>query len=191
MIELEVPESAAALDAVRSLMREFVAWHRERHASDIHLVDSYFDPLAFDAELAGLPGLYAAPHGRLLLARWQGRAAGCVALKPLADGHCEMKRMFVRPELHGRGVGRALATRLVSEAQAAGHSCMQLDTSIRQPEAAGLYRSLGFREVPAAAGVPSALRDWLIFMRLELSEEVASKARPDGSRDVRQGRSRS
>ena len=185
MIEIEVPESAAALGAVRRLMREFVTWHRERHASDIHLVDSYFDPAAFDAELANLPGPYAGPHGRLLLARWQGRVAGCVALKPLAERGCEMKRMFVPPELHGRGVGRALATRLVAEARAAGHTWMRLDTSIRQPEAAGLYRSLGFREVPAPAGVPGALRDWLIFMQLELSEEVALQAGPYGSSNVR------
>ena len=56
MIEIEKPVSTDSLDAVRSLMREFVAWHRERHAIDIHLVDSYFDPAAFDAELASLPG---------------------------------------------------------------------------------------------------------------------------------------
>jgi GNAT superfamily N-acetyltransferase len=168
MIEIEVPESVAALDDVRRLMRDFVAWHRVRHASDIHLIDSYFDQSAFDAELAGLPGQYAAPQGHLLLARLQGEAAGCVAMKPLADGGCEMKRMFVRPELHGRGLGRALAECLVSEARAAGRKWMQLDTSIRQREAAGLYRNLGFRDVPAPADVPALLRDWLIFMRLDL-----------------------
>jgi GNAT superfamily N-acetyltransferase len=178
MIEIEEPASTASLDAVRSLMREFVAWHRERHASDIHLVDSYFDPAAFDAELASLPGPYAAPQGRLLLARWQGRVAGCVALRPLEDGGCEMKRMFVRPELQGRGVGRALATRLVSEARSAGRAWMQLDTSIRQSEAAGLYRSLGFCDVPAPAGIPQLLRDWLIFMRRELLVEGTPQAAP-------------
>jgi GNAT superfamily N-acetyltransferase len=168
MIHIELAQTGPALDEVRTLMREFLAWHRERHVSDLHLVERYFDAVAFEAELAGLPGPYAPPAGGLLLARWQGGAAGCVALKPLAEGGCEMKRMFVRPALQGHGTGRALATRLLEEARRAGHAWMQLDTSIRQKEAAGLYRSLGFRDVPAPAGLDAPLREWLVFMRLDL-----------------------
>ncbi|MGM9490452.1 GNAT family N-acetyltransferase [Ideonella sp. YS5] len=168
MMQIEQAPAGPALDEVRTLMREFLAWHLERHASDLHLVQSYFDAAAFEAELAGLPGAYAPPAGRLLLARWQGESAGCVALKPLAGGGCEMKRMFVRPALQGRGIGRALATTLLDEARRAGHEWMQLDTSIRQEEAAGLYRSLGFREVPAPETLAGPLRDWLVFMRRDL-----------------------
>lgn len=168
MIHIELAETGPALDEVRTLMRDFLAWHRGRHLSDLHLVERYFDAAAFDAELSGLPGPYARPAGRLLLARWQGGAAGCVALKPLAGGGCEMKRMFVRPALQGQGIGRALATRLIDEARGEGHAWMQLDTSIRQEEAAGLYRSLGFRDVPGPAGLEAPLREWLVFMRLDL-----------------------
>ena len=178
MIHIEMPESVAALDDARTLMREYVAWHRDRHASDIDRVNRYFDPAAFEAELASLPGIYAAPQGCLLLARWQGQPAGCVALKPLADGGCEMKRMFVRPALHGRGLGLALAVRLLAQARAAGRQWMQLDTSIRQREAAGLYRSLGFREVPAPEGLATAFRNWLVFMRLDFAPEARQPTVP-------------
>ena len=168
MIEIELPQATAGLDEVRTLMRELVAWHRERHASDIALVDSYFDPAAFDAELAGLPGAYAGPGGRVLLARWYGQPAGCVALKSLPGAGCEMKRMFVRPALHGHGIGRALAERLLSEARSIGHRWVHLDTSIRQREAQGLYGSLGFQEVTAPVNTPGPLREWLVFMSLDL-----------------------
>src|SRR5579862_7818449 len=103
------------LDAVRGLMRAFVAWHRERHVDDLRLIDGYFDGAAFDAEVAGLAGKYGRPEGRLLLALVDGRPAGCVALRSLGDGSSEMKRMFVDPEFRGRGVGKALAVRLIDK----------------------------------------------------------------------------
>jgi GNAT superfamily N-acetyltransferase len=91
-----------------------------------------------------------------------------------------MKRMFVRPALHGRGVGRALAVGLVAEARAARCRWMRLDTSIRQREALDLYRSLGFREVPAPGGLASPLRAWLVFMRLDLSAGLRPRFQPSG-----------
>ena len=169
MLEVKTPQSAREWDEVRSLMRAFVAWHRQRHHQDIHLVDRYFDAAAFDAELAALPGPYAPPRGRLLLARMDGRAVGCVALKDQGGGRCEMKRMFVRVDAQGRGVGRALATALVDEARAAGYRTMHLDTSIRQQEAQALYRSLGFAASEPDMSLPQPLRDWLVFMALDLS----------------------
>jgi len=169
MLEVKTPQSARDWDEVRSLMRAFVAWHRQRHHQDIHLVDRYFDAAAFDAELAALPGPYAPPRGRLLLARMDGRAVGCVALKDQGGGRCEMKRMFVRVDAQGRGVGRALATALVDEARAAGYRTMRLDTSIRQQEAQALYRSLGFAASEPDMSLPQPLRDWLVFMALDLS----------------------
>ena len=169
MLEVKTPQSAREWDEVRSLMRAFVAWHRQRHHQDIHLVDRYFDAVAFDAELADLPGPYAPPRGRLLLARLDGQAVGCVALKDLGGGRCEMKRMFVRVDAQGRGVGRALATAIVGEARAAGYRRMQLDTSIRQAEAQALYRSLGFGPSEPDETLPQPLRDWLVFMALDLS----------------------
>jgi GNAT superfamily N-acetyltransferase len=169
MLDVKTPQSVQELDQVRSLMRAFVAWHRQRHQADLQLVDSYFDAAAFDAELATLPGPYGPPQGRLLLARLDSQAVGCVALKDLGDSRCEMKRMFVRADTQGRGVGRALATAIVNEARAAGYRTMHLDTSIRQLEAQALYRSIGFGPGEPDMTLAQPLRDWLVFMTLDLS----------------------
>jgi GNAT superfamily N-acetyltransferase len=158
----------AELDDVRWLMRAFVAWHRERHVEDIDLIDRYFDQRAFDDELAGLPGKYARPHGRLLLAHVDGKPAGCVALRDLGDGLCEMKRMFVPEAFRGRGVGRALATRIIVEAREAGYRAMRLDTSRRQSEAMRLYESCGFRRIPPYYDLAADVKDWLVFFELAL-----------------------
>jgi GNAT superfamily N-acetyltransferase len=162
------------LDETRALFRSFVAWHRDRHVEDLRLVDGYFDQAELDAELAGLPGYYAAPEGRLLLARIDGEAAGCVALRTLSDGRCEMKRMFVYPEFQGSGVGRALGIAIVDAAREAGYRAMRLDTSVRQVEAQALYRSLGFRSIGAYYPLPQELVDWLVFLELDLSAETVS-----------------
>src|SRR5690606_5849891 len=100
--------SSADLESARRLIRALVEWGRELRVEDRHLIDRYFDPAAFEAELAGLPGRYAPPTGRLLLAREDDRTVGCVAMRPLEPGVCEMKRMFIEPEYHGRGIGKAL-----------------------------------------------------------------------------------
>jgi GNAT superfamily N-acetyltransferase len=104
-----VPVTSEQLNQVRSLMRSFVAWHKDRHREDMHLIDAYFDAEAFEQELASLPGKYAPPHGQLLLATVDGAPAGCVALREIDSACCEMKRMFVYMQFHGKGVGRALA----------------------------------------------------------------------------------
>ena len=160
--------STAQLDDVRGLIRGFLAWHRERHVEDLHLIDAYFDEEAFEAELAGLPGAYAPPEGCLLLAMDGDDAAGCVALRGIGDGACEMKRMFVWPRMQGRGAGRALGEAVVCAARGLGHRRMLLDTSVRQVEALTLYARLGFREIPPYYDVPDELREWLVFRELVL-----------------------
>ena len=165
---VQVPTTVQQLDQVRSLMRSFIAWHKERHRQDMHLIDAYFDAAAFEQELASLPGKYAPPHGQLLLATVDGTPAGCVALRGIDSASCEMKRMFVYTQFHGKGVGLALATSLLKEARALGYQTMRLDTSIRQSEAKGLYQRLGFRFVEPYYEVPEEMRNWLVFMELGL-----------------------
>lgn len=167
-LEVTVPATPAELDAVRELMRAFVAWHRQRHTQDLALIDEYFDAAAFEAELEGLPGKYAPPRGQLLLATVDGRPAGCVALREIDADDCEMKRMFVHTPLQGRGVGRALGEAVVQEAKAIGYQRMLLDTSIRPDEAQSLYGRLGFRVIPPSYDLPENLRNWLVFMELPL-----------------------
>ncbi len=120
----------------------------------------------FDAELAGLPGDYQPPAGRLLLA-WQGvEAIGCVALRPLQGGACEMKRLYVSPRARAGGLGRSLATRICEEARSAGYRAIRLDTLPDMAAAQRLYRSLGFRAVEPYTfnPVPGAL-----FMERDLT----------------------
>jgi carbonic anhydrase len=119
----------------------------------------------FDAELARLPGEYAPPDGRLLLATYDGALAGCVALRRWADASCEMKRLYVRPAFRGTGLGRALAERVIAEGRAAGYARMLLDTVPTMTAALALYHAHGFRDVAAyrANPVPGAT-----FMALDL-----------------------
>jgi len=120
----------------------------------------------FDQELAGLPGDYAPPEGRLLLAEYEGQLAGCVALHKLEPGICEMKRLYLRPQCRGKGLGRELAEHLMAEARQMGYQRMRLDTV--QPvmkDAVGMYRGLGFKEIAAYRKNPMA---GTLYMEVDL-----------------------
>ena len=102
----------------------------------------------FDRELAGLPGEYTPPQGRLLLARTDAASAGCVALHSLEPGICEIKRLYVRPQFRGTGLGKMLTNSVISEAKSIGYKKVRLDTvEPKMKNAVGLYRALGFREI--------------------------------------------
>ena len=103
----------------------------------------------FDEELANLPGEYAPPTGCLLLATYQGNAAGCVALRRIDKTICEMKRLFVRPQFQRKGIGWALAEAVIERAKRAGYKQMRLDTAPTMNAARDLYESLGFEEIEA------------------------------------------
>ncbi len=121
----------------------------------------------FDQELAGLPGDYAPPAGRLLLAEYDGQLAGCVALHRLhEEGVCEMKRLYLRPQFRGKGLGRALADRIIAEARAIGYKRMRLDTvEPVMKDAVAMYRKIGFREIAPYCKNPIA---GALYMELRL-----------------------
>lgn len=148
-------QTAAQIEQARELFREYEAWLG---------LDLCFQN--FERELADLPGAYAPPTGRLLLMYEDDQLAGCVALRKLSDGACEMKRLFLQPQFHGKGRGRELAKAIIDEAREAGYERMRLDTLPEQMgKAISLYRSLGFKEIEPYYENPVT---GALFMELEL-----------------------
>lgn len=124
----------------------------------------------FDRELAKLPGDYAPPDGRLLLASEEDQLAGCIAMRKLGPNVCEMKRLFLRPAYRGKGLGRVLAESIIDEARKLGYTHMRLDTLPgRMDKAIELYRSIGFVEIGPYCENPV---EGAKFMELDLSTKM-------------------
>jgi ribosomal protein S18 acetylase RimI-like enzyme len=157
MLKLIEAESQALIAEARRLFEEYAAWVE---------IDLCFQN--FEKELAGLPGAYAPPRGRLLLAIDDDAVAGCIALRDLCDGVCEMKRLFVRPQFQGRGIGRILTEKIIAEARKLGYKRMRLDTLPSKMErAVAVYRSLGFEEIEPYYPNPTT---GTLYMELKLSD---------------------
>jgi len=128
---------------------------------------------SFDQELAGLPGDYAPPEGRLLLAEYEGKLAGCVALHKIDDDVCEMKRLYLRPAFRGKGLGRVLTEEILRQARAIGYRRLRLDTvGPVMKDAVAMYRRLGFREIAPYRENPMA---GTLYMEIDLGGDRSGK----------------
>jgi putative acetyltransferase len=155
MLRIIHAQSKAQIEQVRNLFSEYAA----SLGFDLSFQD-------FRQELNNLPGEYSSPSGRLLLAAEDHEIAGCVALRDLGNGACEMKRLYVRPRFRGRGVGKALAIAIIEEARKIGYRRMRLDTVPAMKEAIGLYRALRFKEITPYRYNPL---HGALFMELDLN----------------------
>lgn len=145
MLRIDQADTEERIVTARMLLREY-----QRSLG----VDLCFQ--GFEAELAGLPGRYAPPRGRLLLATRAGETMGCVALQPVDEHRGEMKRLYIRPTARGLGIGRAMVARVLEEAAAIGYGEVVLDTLPTMHEAQRLYEQFGFRDIGAYRANPVA-----------------------------------
>jgi GNAT superfamily N-acetyltransferase len=137
MIKIIQAETEEQIQQTRQLFREYEAWFG---------LSLCFQN--FNEEVTNLPGQYATPEGRLYLALVDGKMAGCIALRKLEEGVCEMKRLFVKEDFRGQKIGAALIEKLIEEARSIGYKKMRLDTyPPKMAKAVNLYESYGFREI--------------------------------------------
>ena len=154
MIKVIHAESKEEIDHARELVKEYAI------SLDFDLCYE-----GFEKELAEFPSKYAPPDGCLLLALNGIQRAGCVALRKIVDGICEMKRLYVRPEFRRKGIGKVLAVTIIEEARNRGYKYMRLDTISSMREAIELYRTLGFKDIEPYCYNPSKSA---IYMELTL-----------------------
>jgi ribosomal protein S18 acetylase RimI-like enzyme len=155
VIDIKQASTTSEIDAARDLFREYERWLG---------LDLCFQ--GFEEELSALPGKYAPPNGRLFLAYADDKLAGCVALRKLEPGTCEMKRLFVRDHFRGLRIGVLLIEKLIRTAREIGYEKMKLDTyPAKMGRAVDLYRRYGFKEIPAYYDNPY---DGVLFMEMSL-----------------------
>lgn len=151
------------------VITDFFAWLRQRYAANPSLIDEIAGAQSLDAELRVLSSAYAPPAGRAFLVSVDGAVAGCGAWRKLADGSCEMKRVFVRDGFQGRGAGRDLCTAILGSARSDGYTTMRLDSLKALTEAYALYTSVGFSLRTPYIDYPPHILAELNFMEAALA----------------------
>lgn len=168
MVTVVQVETEEQIRQVQELFAEYFEFLRTDVDTDFDDLNDVPQLSGYEAELAGLPGKYAPPDGRLLIAQHEGEIAGCVAFYKFSDGVCEIKRLWTRPQFRGQKVGRALIERLIEEARSSGYSSIILSTVDILKEAQSLYRSVGFELTAPYFDGSEAMMAHEIFMKLDL-----------------------
>jgi GNAT superfamily N-acetyltransferase len=155
------------------LIGEYVAWLRSRYEQDSWFIAEVLDKQSLPSELQSLSTMYGAPNGRAFVAVCDNEVRGCGAYRRLADGICEMKRVFVPERFQGAGIGRRLCSALIAAAREDGFRLMRLDTGSLMKEAITMYQSFGFKECSPYYEYPEKLMPYLVFMELPLAGAAA------------------
>jgi GNAT superfamily N-acetyltransferase len=166
---VRVASTPSDFAAFAGLVAEYVDWCRSRYKDQPWFVERVFGHQALADELAALPLAYSAPRGKALLFVRAGGVAGGGALRRLADGSCEMKRLFVPDRHKGQGIGRRLCAALIESARGEGYPLMRLDTAALFTEAIAMYEAFGFRRCAPHLEYPPELMQHLVFMELPLA----------------------
>ena len=154
--------------AFGQLCRTYVDWCRGRYADMPWFVEALFGGQSLEDELQALTTRYDRPEGRAVIATMSGAAVACGAIHRMSDTVCELKRVFVREEARGAGLGRRLTTTLIAAAVADGFTTMRLDTADRLTEAIAMYDSMGFTRIAPYRRYPERLMPHLVFMEKAL-----------------------
>lgn len=166
-MKLAAPESAGEWDVARVLIRELMAWD-QAEVGKLGLDSKLMACFYYSSGELALPGEYAPPEGRLLLATEGADAAGCGAFARFDDASCELKRVYVRPAFRGQKLGEQIVTTLLDEARASGYRSMKLETVAFMTTAIATYRRLGFVDCPAYYEIPETFRPITLFMERAL-----------------------
>lgn len=166
---IQVAATPSDFAAFAGLVAEYVEWCRVRYRDHPWFVERVFGHQSLADELAALPLAYSAPRGTALLFVVDGDVRGGGAIRRLADGSCEMKRLFVPDRHQGQGIGRRLCEALIAAARREGFPLMRLDTAALFAEAIALYEAFGFRRCAPHLDYPPELMQHLVFMELPLA----------------------
>ena len=165
MLKIYPVETGEDIELAKTLFTEYLDFLKTElceYADLPWLIQYYKD---FEKEIDNLPGRFKQPKNFILLARYNGQSAGCVAMGKLSDGICEMERLYVRPKYQRKGIGRALCEALMEQAVKAGYTQMRLATALQAPKV--LYNSLGFKKIAPYRDAPAEIKG-IVFMELKL-----------------------